>query len=101
MGDDVIHEGPDLLDMLDQLADTNTPGLAVEQIVSQSSGHIVLWTERPVRKGPGPNRDYVAFLDMGPVLQLYAGQSVDIRADEARTLATALTAWADRQETPS
>lgn len=88
----------DLLDMLNELAAQTEPGPAVTQIVHQNdaAGHIVVWTDAPARRGGG--REYVAFLDMGPVLHLWSGQSVDLTPDNARTLAGMLTTWADRTE---
>ena len=88
----------DLLDLLDELAAQTEPGPAVTEIVHQgdSTGHIVVWTDAPARRGGG--REYVAFLDMGPVLHLWPGTPVDLTPTDARTLAGMLTTWANRTE---
>lgn len=90
---------PDIFAMLDELAAHTEPGAAITRIVEQPNGHIVVWTDAPSRRG-GSGREYVALLDMGPVLNLYSGQGVDINPAQARELAAALTRWADRTEEP-
>ena len=86
----------DLLDLLNELAATQPPGPAVTDLVIQPNGHIVIWTDAPHRREEG--REYLAFLDMGPVLALWSRQGVDLTPSNARALGAALTAWADRRE---
>lgn len=96
---------PDLLDMLDELArvlaDDVTPlAVKVDPETNRVAGHIVVWTDVPVRRRkPGSDgREYVAFLDMGPVLNLWSGQGAEFRPAEARQLGQALIAWAEAHQ---
>lgn len=93
-----MSDDPDLLALLDQMAAATDLGPTVVERVHQdnTAGHIVLWTDAPVRRGGG--REHVAFLDMGPVLSLWTGQGADLTPADARWLAGALTTWADRAE---
>ena len=61
--------------------------------------------------GPDPIRGHIAVIskgmvcvtacDLGPVLTLWAYHSVDLTPDDARALAAALNAWAERDHPPA
>ena len=93
-------EQPDLMDMLDSLAATLGHSPAAVEITDQREhgGHIVVWTDGAVRRGTSGDREYVAFLDMGSVLNLYSRQGVDLKPADARLLGQHLIAWADRRK---